>query len=176
MQYVKHCFQICVMQGATLGVCFMDLCQRCLLLLSNCSVRPRDHHTKGSKSERETNTIGWHLYVGSKIQHKRTYLWNRNRIRDIGNRLVVPKGRDSRRQSSYPPPTREFGISRCKLIHTERMSNKVLLHGTGSYIQYPVINHNGKEYGKIYTTESLSYSRNEHNIVNQLSVHKILKN
>ena len=37
MQYVEHCFQICVMQGAPLGVCFMDLCQRCLLLLRNCT-------------------------------------------------------------------------------------------------------------------------------------------
>ena len=28
------------------------------------------------------------------------------------------------------------------------MNNKVLLHSTGNYIQYPVINHNGKEYFK----------------------------
>ena len=27
-------------------------------------------------------------------------------------------------------------------------SNNVLLHSTGNYIQYPVINHNGKEYEK----------------------------
>ena len=27
-----------------------------------------------------------------------------------------------------------------------RISNKVLLYITGNYIQYPVINHNGKEY------------------------------
>ena len=26
--------------------------------------------------------------------------------------------------------------------------NKVLLYSTGNYIQYPVINHNGKEYEK----------------------------
>ena len=26
--------------------------------------------------------------------------------------------------------------------------NKVLLYNTGNYIQYPVINHNGKEYEK----------------------------
>ena len=29
-------------------------------------------------------------------------------------------------------------------------NNKVLLYSTGNYIQYPVINHNGKEYEKIY--------------------------
>ena len=29
-------------------------------------------------------------------------------------------------------------------------NNKVLLYSTGNYIQYPVINHNGKEYEKEY--------------------------
>ena len=46
----------------------------------------------------------------------------------------------------------EFGISRCKLIYLEWINNKVLLYSTGNYIQYPVINHNGKEYEEyIYT-------------------------
>lgn len=39
----------------------------------------------------------------------------------------------------------EFGISRCKVLHTVR-TDKALLHGPGSCIQYPVINNNGKEY------------------------------
>ena len=55
---------------------------------------------------------------------------------------------------------------------TYRMdNNKVLLYSTGNYIQYPEINHNGKGYKKnvyVHITESLLYSRNEHNIVNQL--------
>ena len=69
----------------------------------------------------------------------------------------------------------EFGISRCKLLYREWI-NKVLLCNTGNYIQYPVINHNGKEYEKnVYTciTESLLYSRNQHNVVNQLYFNKI---
>ena len=35
--------------------------------------------------------------------------------------------------------------------------HKVLLYSTGTYTQYPVTNHNGKEYEKeyIYKTESL---------------------
>ena len=37
--------------------------------------------------------------------------------------------------------------------------NKVLLYSIGNYIQYPIINHNGKEYEKEYVylcvTESL---------------------
>ena len=34
---------------------------------------------------------------------------------------------------------------RCKLLHREQI-NKVLLYNTGKYIQYPMINHIGKEY------------------------------
>ena len=50
----------------------------------------------------------------------------------------------------------EFGISRCKLLHREWI-NKFLLHSKGNYIQFPMINHNGKEYEKehIYRYKSL---------------------
>ena len=43
--------------------------------------------------------------------------------------------------------------------YIEWINNKVLLYSTGNYIQYPVINHNGKEYEKeyLYITESLCY-------------------
>ena len=42
----------------------------------------------------------------------------------------------------------EFGISRCKLLYREWIKNKVLLYSIGNYIQYSVINYNGKEYEK----------------------------
>ena len=42
----------------------------------------------------------------------------------------------------------EVGVSRCKLLYIEWINNKVLLFSTGNYIQYPVTNHNGKEYKK----------------------------
>ena len=42
----------------------------------------------------------------------------------------------------------EFGISRYKLLRTEWMNNKVLLHSTGNYFKYPVIKYHGKEYEK----------------------------
>ena len=47
----------------------------------------------------------------------------------------------------------DLGVSRYKLLCREWINNQVLLYSTGSYIQYPVINHNGKEYekGSIYT-------------------------
>ena len=40
----------------------------------------------------------------------------------------------------------EFGISRCKLLYMEWIKDKVLLYSTENYIQYPMLNHNGKEY------------------------------
>ena len=42
----------------------------------------------------------------------------------------------------------EFGVSRCKLVYIGCINHKVLLYSTGNCIQYPVINHNGKEYEK----------------------------
>ena len=36
----------------------------------------------------------------------------------------------------------------CKLLCVEWINKKALLYGTGNYIQYPVIKHNGKEYEK----------------------------
>ena len=59
---------------------------------------------------------------------------------------------------------REFGISRCKLLYIEWINNKVLLYSTENYIQYPVINHNGKEYVKeckyVDNSITLLYSKN----------------
>ena len=44
----------------------------------------------------------------------------------------------------------EFGVSRCKVLHIEWISNKVLLYSTGNYIHYLVITYNGKDYEKEY--------------------------
>ena len=92
------------------------------------------------------------LYVEYKIWHKWTYLWNRNKLTDIENRFVVTKG------GLGGGKDWEFGIDRCKLLYIEWI-NKALLYSIGNYIQYSVINHNGKEYIKknvyICTTESL---------------------
>ena len=74
----------------------------------------------------------------------------------------------------------EFGISRCKLLHLERINNKVLLYSTGNYIQSLGIEHDGRLYEKkniyihIYTHTWVTflYSRNWYNIVNQLYFNK----
>jgi len=42
----------------------------------------------------------------------------------------------------------ELGISRCKVSHTGRINNEVPPYSTGNCIEYPVINHDGKEYEK----------------------------
>ena len=58
-----------------------------------------------------------------------------------------------------------------KRLKIPDLNNKVWLYSTGNYIQYPMINHDGKEYKKmyiyiyiyiyIYRTDSLLlYSRN----------------
>ena len=50
----------------------------------------------------------------------------------------------------------EFGISRCKLFYIEWIDNKVLLYTIRNYVQYHIINHNGKDYKRyICITESL---------------------
>ena len=54
----------------------------------------------------------------------------------------------------------KFGIGGCKLLYISWINNKFLLYRMGSYIQYPMINHNGKESEKECITESLVYSRN----------------
>ena len=52
------------------------------------------------------------------------------------------------------------GISRCKVLYIGWVNNKILLYKTGNYIQYPLMNYNGKEYEKEYIciTESLCYT------------------
>jgi len=56
------------------------------------------------------------------------------------------------------------------MLHTGWMDNRVLLWSTGNYIQYPVINHGRKEYGKEYMCKriTLLYVRNQHSIINQV--------
>ena len=74
----------------------------------------------------------------------------------------------------------ELVVSGCKLLHLEWINNSVLWYSTGNYIQSPGTNHNGKEYEKEIHTHThththtslvtLIYSKNYHNIVNQLYV------
>ena len=90
---------------------------------------------------RKTNTMWYHLYVESKILHKWTYLRKRNRLKDIENRLLVAKGEGEGMDW-------KFGVNKGKLLYSRLINNKDLLHSAGNYIQYPMVNHNGKEFLK----------------------------
>ena len=59
------------------------------------------------------------------------------------NILVVAKAEEVKGSMEW-----EVGVSRCKLLYIECMNNQVVLSSTENYIQYPMINHNGKEYIK----------------------------
>ena len=60
-----------------------------------------------------------------------------------------------------------FGISRCKLLYTEWINSKVLLHSKGNYIPCHVTNPMKK---------GLRYRKLNHNIVNQLHFNTIKNN
>ena len=114
-------------------------------------------------SQRKTNIVWQHLHAESKVWHKRwIYLWKRDRLTDIESRQCWPKCREGRR--GMEP---EFEISRYKLLYIEQTNNKVLLHSTDNYIQYSVINNNGKNvennlciYMNIYIFPSGSAGKN----------------
>ena len=56
----------------------------------------------------------------------------------MGNRLVVAKGEREGSRMDW-----EVGVSRCKLLHLEWISNEILLYSTGNYIQSLMIEDNG---------------------------------
>ena len=68
----------------------------------------------------------------------------------------------TRRTDLWLPRGSEVRVSGCKLWHMVEINNTVLLYSTENYIQYPMINCNGKEYSKksvhICLTESLWYA------------------
>ena len=78
--------------------------------------------------KRKTNTIEYHSYVESKLWYRWTYLWNRNRLTETKNRLVVAKGRGGGGGLDW-----ECEISRGKPLYREWIHNKVLLFSTGNY-------------------------------------------
>ena len=61
---------------------------------------------------------------------------NRNKPTDIENTLVVAKGNGGGNGIDW-----EFRVGRCNLLHLEWISNEILLHSTGNYIQSLLIEH-----------------------------------
>ena len=80
----------------------------------------------------------WNLKYGTNQPSYQT-----EALTDMENRLVVAKGVGGRSGMD-----REFGVSRCKLLHLEWISNEVVLYNTGNYIQYVGIDHDGRKFKK----------------------------
>ena len=80
-----------------------------------------------SKSKRERQIPYDIIYIWNQNHDTNELLWNRKRLTDIENRLVVAKGAGG--GMSW-----ESGVSRCKPLFTEWI-NKVLLYCTVNYIQ-----------------------------------------
>ena len=67
----------------------------------------------------------------------------RNGLMDAENRLVVAKGEGGGEGSTGVQEAADTN-------YITYMNSKALQYSTGNYIQYPVTNHNGKEYEKEY--------------------------
>ena len=82
-------------------------------------------------------------------------MWN---LKYDANECIYETKTDSQRIDLWLPRGKrdecgkdwEFVIRKFKLLYTKWIKNKVLLYHTGNYIQYPVINYNGKEYKYIF--------------------------
>ena len=106
---------------------------------------PRDYHMEQSKSERKRQisyiTYMWNLKydrMNLSMKQKQTH---RHREQTCG----YQGGGGSQGGLDW-----KFRASRCKLLYQyiEWKNNTVRLYSTGNCVQYPVINHNGKEYEK----------------------------
>ena len=76
---------------------------------------------------------------------------------DIENRLVVAKEEGGGGGMDW-----EFGVTRCKLLHLEWISNEVLLFSIGNYVHSLVMEHDGRKrmYIFMYNRVNLLYTRN----------------
>ena len=85
-------------------------------------------------SQRKTNVIWYHLHVASeKKLYKWTHIQNRNRSRDLENKLTVTN------------VEREFGINIYILLYIKYISQQGPTVYPGNYIQYFVITYKGEE-------------------------------
>ena len=113
--------------------------------------RPRDCPTKQSKRrtelrKRKTNIICYHLHVDNTTQGYNT----KELIYETKADTQTQRAANGYQGAGGVGMGREFGFSRCKLLYTEWINNKVLPHSTGNDIHYPMINQNRKKY--IYTS------------------------
>ena len=113
----------------------------------------KDSLTKWSKSEGERRilydiTSMWNLTCGTHELIYRTEIDSRTWRTDSW--LLREKGEGVGWTGS-------LGVSRCKRLHLEWISNEVLLYSTGNCIQSPVIEHDGKYMRKRMRTHTHIY-------------------
>ena len=97
--------------------------------------RPRDYHTKWSKSDRERQMPHSVTFMRKKIWQKWTYVQNRNRLTDFKkNNLQLPKGRGGRQRD-------KLGAWDMFIKH---INNKDWLYSTEKSTQYSIIIYMGK--------------------------------
>ena len=89
--------------------------------------------TRGRVSDLQTSDLNVPFCSLNGVVH---YLQNRIRLTDTENRLAVAK-----REGGWSGMDGEFGVSRCKLLHLEWISNEVLLYSKGNYVQSLVMEH-----------------------------------
>ena len=112
----------------------------------------RDYHTDWSKTERERPydiTYMWNLKHDTNEPSMKQKQNHRHREQMVAKEVGGGRGMEWTIQ-----------VSRCKLLYIEWI-HKVLQYSTENYIQYPMINHNGKEYFKneyIYRFFSIFFS------------------
>jgi len=102
---------------------------------------PRDYHTKWNQTEEDKYRVTPH------VEH----------LKYDTKELICKTETDSdiqtcrcQRGGDMGDLHWQFRISRCELSHKEWINNEVLRDSIGNYIQYSVINQNGKEYEKEY--------------------------
>ena len=87
-------------------------------------------------------------------------MWNR--LTDTENKLVVTKGKMEEGEGQ----TRDLGLTIA--IYNIAKQQGYILQSTGNYTHYLVITHSGAESEGEKNPITVLYTRNEHNIVNQL--------
>ena len=114
--------------------------QLCLTLCNPMGCNPPGSSVQGDSPGKNTG-VGFHALLQGifptqglepQLSHSRWILY-----------CLSHQGSVSGWPNGLRHPT-QGGISRCKLLHTKWINNKVLLYSTGNYIQYPVTNHNGR--------------------------------
>ena len=98
----------------------------------------RNHHTKDEVRQRKKPIL--HIIYTKKLKLAQVNLSTKQKqIHRPREQACGCQGRGGRSGKDW-----DFRVSRCKLLHLEWISNKVLLYSTGNYIQSLGMDHDGR--------------------------------